>query len=363
MTEFCKEAFQISFTIEKILMGISEGKYGDSELSALKRMVKNPTVKPCMKCPHCYDYLFYLELFNKCFTRKISNKELKIELHEWEKVKLTDEVITNYPPDDTEKPHNMKAFHTNNDLIYLDQNLFSEYTKDEKLNLFVEELKNRDIQFVYSPSHIEEIYKIKSKKYYKIRIKAVTDITNNVLCVRGTDEYIFVTEDPEYSIKRIKLYDGTTEALEEHKLVSSKDRALYLKKYEDKNHKSDIGARDNIFFEISKDEFSDLMTYSNSIYYKNIDDFNNIDSITKLINAIYSLSYALDLLSYKIDKKDKKIRSSLHDIEHLIYASHTDNFITEDENLYLRAKQIFKVINSKTSVMNKKEFYKYYTIT
>jgi hypothetical protein len=74
-----------------------------------------------------------------------------------------------------------------------------------------------------------------------------------------------------------------------------------------------------------------------------------------VITAINALSKMLDLLGYKIDKKEKTKKSSLHDNEHLIYAFEADYFVTNDTNLLHRAKQIFKFMNAKVKVIDLNE--------
>lgn len=75
-------------------------------------------------------------------------------------------------------------------------------------------------------------------------------------------------------------------------------------------------------------------------------------------NRIHILYKAMDLLGFKKDKiqngKDRKVRSSRHDIEHILYASNADYFFTADKNMYYRAINIFRILKKRTIVTETK---------
>lgn len=52
----------------------------------------------------------------------------------------------------------------------------------------------------------------------------------------------------------------------------------------------------------------------------------------------------LDICGVKKDNSERKIRSSRLDIEHLLYASNAQIFVTDDGKLRCRAKNIFSVL-------------------
>ena len=65
----------------------------------------------------------------------------------------------------------------------------------------------------------------------------------------------------------------------------------------------------------------------------------------------------MDLYGYKIDKKVKD--GALYDPEHLCYALNSNYFITDDNRLNIRAKQIINFLKVDTKVFTYNEFISY----
>lgn len=70
----------------------------------------------------------------------------------------------------------------------------------------------------------------------------------------------------------------------------------------------------------------------------NCNDYNTINGF---IHNLYSV---IDICGFKKDNRKRQIRSSRLDIEHLLYASVADLFLTKDVKLRCRAKNIFGVL-------------------
>lgn len=350
------------YRIKGYLKGIVENKFNDSEINLIREdtwYVYNLNLKPCFECIHCCDYLFYKELLVKYFNGDMSKKILDSELAKRNMEKLFNEIFTHYPNDNENIPSNRENFKGDKEKIYLDQNIISMCVNDKNFKEYILFLKNKNYQFIYSPSHIEEIFKIKQKEDQEHFMNSIREITDNILCVKHGLDYIFVREDPVYSIKRIELYNGTTQAIEECKIITSKDRDRYLEKYNIRKHKIDLGKKeekDDILNDLNDEDFSELMTYSYTYKFKVKNDFKNIKSGNDFLHAIYTLSHALELLGYKIDKGERVIKSGVHDIEHLIYGAYSNYFVTNDDNFRLRAHQIYKFLGIKTKILNRKEF-------
>jgi predicted nucleic acid-binding protein len=351
----CENSFLVSYKVKHALQGVVDGRFQMDILPLIQHSdIEKTTVVPCKKCAACYDYEFYTDLFYKFHNKKIlSLKELKIELHKWRKIELEDEVRTHSVPKKTPE-FSATLVTTDKKIIYIDQNILSLYRNGGDFSLSIHNLKKQGVQFVYSPSHLEEIYKIEDKKDQNDFLNSIRNLTDNLLFIRSTKGYILVKEDPNFSLERIKNYTGTTEALEELKVVSSKDRELFLEKYNTEDHKKKVGQNNTLLARLSKEDFAELMHYSSSLFTK-ISEFKNINSKEMLIHAVHSLSVAFDLISYKTDKKERTIKSNIHDIEHLIYASHADYFVTRDKKLRNRAKQIFEVLGKNVIVLSKEE--------
>ena len=207
--------------------------------------------------------------------------------------------------------------------------------------------------FVY-PNSETLVYKIPDPKEKSLIIEALSELTDNTVILPEEDKNLFFKEDPLFGLNRIEKFDGSTEALEELRLVSSKDREIYLKKYNTHEHKLHIANNGDIFNSLAEDEFRELVSLSHSSLYEK-SSFKNITSRTTALHAIYTLSNMLDLLGYKVDKKEKTQKSSLHDIEHLIYGLDSDLFVTNDRKLQSRAIQIYKFMNLEVKVITLEE--------
>jgi hypothetical protein len=243
----CIKFYEPSKILESILFGIIENKSRDEILESISTfdamfdsldLIREDSTRPCMNCKSCHDFSFYLRTFmevkNGCSKEYLGN-----QLHHWKEFQLVDEALTFI----------MKESITENDFkaipvsitgikVYFDQNILSDYAKNEDIKNKILELKG-DISFFYSPSHLEETHKIPVEKDKNLVIQALSELTENtvILPVPKNDKNQFFKEDPTVGLNRIKKFDGSTSALESRKLLLSKDREMYLKKYETEKHK------------------------------------------------------------------------------------------------------------------------------
>lgn len=349
----CIKAHRASILIEEILNGFSTQKSPyemTTQFNELKEMDAT-NITPCLECAPCYDYLFYYGTLIKYHNKTLSPENLKHELHQWKKTQLRDAVLDRMEYSLQKEDFNAVNYSLAGVKVYFDQNVLSECAKSEPLQFKVNCLSyNNNLSFYYSPSHLEEINKIPDQETKKKIIDYIKKLTNNVTILPEIDSNGFYIEDPEFGLNRIAMYDGSTQVLEALMLESSKDRCLYLEKYDTNEHKSKIANNADIFNSLSDEDFRELISLSHSSLYRK-DNFKNIKSRDKLLHAIYTLSSALNLLGYKLDKKEKTIKSALHDIEHLIYASEADIFITNDAGLRARANQIYKFMGIQTKII------------
>lgn len=315
-------------------------------------------ITPCTECAPCHDFIFYSNTLKKVLNHAITAEALVRELHEWKKVQLTDKVLTHMHAILSKDDFNKVQTELTGIKIYLDQNVLSEYTENEKTKEIIKNLKSKkDVSFFYSPSNLEEIYKIPAAEKRDFVINALSELTEDSIILPEGDKNIFFKEHPSFGLRRISKYQGSTEALEELKVLSSKDRGIYLEKYNTNEHKQRIANNDDIFNSLDDDEFRELLSLCHSGLYEK-DSFKGIESRVLALHAIYTLSKILDLLGYKIDKKEKTQKSSLHDIEHLAYGLDSDLFVTNDHKLKCRAIQIYKFLNAGVKVIDMEELSK-----
>lgn len=317
----------------------------------------------CRDCASCYDYFFFSRTFDDFASGRDKDKEkLRISLHEWKKTQLRDEALTWLSHPRSAIDFNYEVFSTDDHLVYLDQNLVSDYSNDGNFHKVIEEIKAaRGITFLYSPSHLEEVNKVKNEEDVDRLLNAITALTGNVVVLPGQDKYFIAKENPSFSLARVRSYQGSSEALEDIRLISADDRSLFLKKYEDDTHKKRIGQSADIFNSLTDTEFSELMHHARCSMCDK-DSFKGLEIDKEFLHAVYSLYNALDLLSFKIDSSRRTIKSSTHDIEHLIYGGMANTFVTKDKNLYMRAKEIYGFMGIKVEVLLPQEFLENFSV-
>lgn len=240
-----------------------------------------------------------------------------------------------------------KEIATNAKLIYLDQNIISRIGDDE-INLL---MANDEYQFVYSPAHGEEVFRVINEESRCKLIKLVKALTLDRSVQPNTpDTPLMLCAEPfEHVVTRCSEDREATECVEKLKMEN-----IERNKEVDRNILISVNNSSCIFDAITDDEFRSLIKKSRSYppaYYKG--GFSNLKNHEDLNNAIYTLHNVMDVLNYKVDRNERAQRSSLYDIEHCKYASYCDFFVTEDKRLFHRAREIFHFIECNTRVINK----------
>lgn len=158
----------------------------------------------------------------------------------------------------------------------------------------------------------------------------------------------------------------STELAEKLKVLKSGDNELYYAKYDNENFRNKINNHDpenfltNYSAEINEILKSKGLSYSieqvKDGEYITYEDINS--KIHELYEAMDCIGFKRDNLSIKQDgtRNERKVRSSRHDIEHLLYAANADVFVTADARLYYRAVNIFKVLKKKVEVKRVRSF-------
>lgn len=232
--------------------------------------------------------------------------------------------------------------------------MLSDYDSNSSAYETINKLKKK-LDICYSPSHLEEINKTSSNDDVKRLLGKLTELTGNLIVLPDENGHFYAKEEPDYGLKRVNSYPGSTDAVENLKLMSAKERSLFLSKYDTELHKKVIGNNDNIFDSLSDEDFRELLFYTHSSFTSK-SSIKKYDGRDKLLHAVYTLFGMLDLLSYRVDSQERTIKSSAHDIEHIIYASEADYFVTKDKKLYQRTKQIYKFLDIKTTVLNHRNY-------
>ncbi|WP_404419325.1 hypothetical protein [Marinospirillum sp.] len=320
------------------------------EISALP----GTPVEPCFSCASCYDYVFYNKLLlNVANQKQMDRSSLEIELHKWKKIQLHDDILTSLKRSSRTK-FGYEKYLPNRKVVYFDQNMLSDYDNDVYVYETINRLK-KSFDICYSPSHLEEINKASTTDDVKRLLAKLTELTRNLVVLPSENGHFYAIEKPDYGLDRVNAYPGSTETVESLKFISSRERTLFLSKYDTEYHKKAIGNNDNIFDSLSDEDFHELLFFTRSSFATKSSMKEN-ESRNEFLHAVYTLFGMLDLLSYRVDSQERTIKSSAHDIEHVIYASEADYFITKDKKLYMRAKQVYKFLDIKTSVLNHRDY-------
>ncbi|HEU4788419.1 MAG TPA: hypothetical protein VFS71_01935 [Flavobacterium sp.] len=297
----------------------------------------------CWECPHCYDLRTYVKILFDFVNETMTLQEVEKKLQEWDKVKASDEIIDNIAI--PERKLNLTACDAVTGKIYYpDFNFIDEI---EKRDLF-EELKNKDLYFIYSPIHLEEVYRMKLP-YQEERIQTISKITSDNYILPMGNRLELHKLHPKYSYERVKDNPGISRALEKSKIVNSKDRDIFFTEIKNRLQR-EINNIQNVFDYISKTEFHKLLSFSG--YRFTVADFKKTNkSYDEILHMIYTLCSIMDNLSFNRDNKGRTLRSSVYDIEHLIYATKADFFVTGDKKLSNRAIEIYSYLELDIEVL------------
>lgn len=231
-------------------------------------------------------------------------------------------------------------------LLYFDNNIFIYLKENVPLNQ-IDKLTKK-YQFVYSPAHLEELANSIRKNNFEYNDKIKFDLyylsklTNNIEFLPHIDQGIIIrSESPYCPLKRvIKDFDGT--------VLSEQIEENFLKKRNKKEMKErflmKIG-KSNWYMEYQKEPKKEIFWEKHKSNYEFL--FTTLDEISALFDI-------LDTNPEPIEK----YRSHLHDTTHLIYATQSDVFITNDKKLGDKADKIYKFFGIPTKIIDYKYFLK-----
>lgn len=348
----CEKLGLISGIIENLLKEFSENKIDIIQLAItadalLRGHENNKFQDETLDCAACYDFNYYVKLLFETLENDGDLKILDYKLQVWANAKAEDLVLDNF------HFSNNEFFTTNipqisHRLYYFDFNIY-QHIEDRKLN---ESVKKKDITIVYSPAHLEEVYRMKNKHYEQLRIRTLSEITGDRVVLRKTKELKVYIEKPIHSFNRVLQNIPLSEAIENKRLTKNKDRIIFFKDIQDEKFKYITDDKD-VFKIIAEKDFNTLLNFSGCIL--STDDFQkDKKSYDEILHMIYSLYDVLDNVSFlneKVKKDGRAVKSSVYDIEHLIYATHCDYLVTADEKMARRAKQIYNFLKIHTQVI------------
>jgi hypothetical protein len=246
--------------------------------------------------------------------------------------------------------------------LYLDHNIISYLRKNEfqELNKKIDLLK-RNNKIIYSPAHIEEIAVSKLRhnmddKVINEELEFLSKLSNNCELIPTTRERLeLLNELPticfERVIKDYNIINDYAERIEHNVIVDANNNGLgepkEMNNIKPKDIFLNIEYKQEIVQSLIDEKIIEKNDYNEVLNWKFKDFRNKYYILEAYINLSANL---LEKIGY-FREKEKKSRSRMHDVSHIIYSSHCNIFITSDKNLYMKTKAIFSLLGIKTKVI------------
>lgn len=252
--------------------------------------------------------------------------------------------------------------------IYLDLNaivsiLSNKTTKRHCLTAAEE----KTISFVHSSYVVEDIA-VSNVMFVKEQIESLQELTKNQMTAIIDDEIIFATENIYDTLERVNLLRSMTQNFEHHKLIAT------IKHYHDH---PEFRRGETIYNTIAKDPLELFrkdaehmespalkllrFKFQDKPIIQELIESGSID-LSKKINrkeAIEQLLELCDFINFQTEaiklSNTSKIASSYRDNNHILHASITDYFVSDDEKLRQRAVFVYRTLGIATVVLSSKQ--------
>lgn len=272
--------------------------------------------------------------------------------------------------------------------IYLDHNIYIETLDQVDLYKFlIETKKKKGIRFLYSPAHIEEIYKVEANPNSRFRlrmnelIKNISNITDNYELFPTLSGIVIKKENLLECYKRVENFDTRQRVEEDSKVRFNQDKENYKKLLDESKKNKGISTIpfDKIWENnVVKSEIDNLNknvsafikdynnSYENTLFMlsgldrslsKNFSfkrdnfyflkkSFNDLECIIEILFRV------LNFCGYNAEKKEKTSISATHDVTHAIYATNADYLVSSDEKFVQKCKAVYYYLGVKTKVIH-----------
>lgn len=349
----------------------------------------------CERWETCPNSVNWLELMHstqvlKEYLKTKDCKELHINLSFWNRARATDNILS------TGLKVTSKDFQVQDILlyelegktvVYLDFGVYQVYENNEvfrtQLDTYVGMNK---IQFVYGPTHMEEVCRMSNSVYENKRRESISKICNDHEVLSVQNGFLKIVIEPvDICFARAKKLQDLNKCAEESEcarfetLEEQTCKMVGWDKRERDKHKKAISALTLIELFDPQNETIDNKTLNqifcgicgSSVPLEELKDYDKEErtfpEIREAVRLLYMLMNALGYHKNKIEKRtqftyealyptyDRKfyrtIRSGFYDVDHLCYASKCDYFVTCDYVLSLQAKEIYRYLGCKTHVI------------
>lgn len=269
--------------------------------------------------------------------------------------------------------------------VYLDHNIYIEALENKKFKKLLIKPKG-ELQCLYSPAHMEEIYKVEADKQSKYHLKMkqlkhlISSVSSNLEVLPTSTGLQIIKEPPVYCYLRVKKEDTRERVVKDSLIKLDRDRKHYKALVENDKHYSSISniepeeIWDNELVKNYIDNFNDnigniIVNYniskdviellSRGIDKRLPDDFcfqkGNYDKLQKKHNQLeYTIEILFNVLNYvgyHYEKEQRKAISGTHDISHAIYATKADVLLTMDYRFAQKCKAVYSFLGAKTTVI------------
>lgn len=270
--------------------------------------------------------------------------------------------------------------------LYLDHNIYIEALENLALQETLVELVNKVIQCLYSPAHIEEIYKVVANENSKYRnrmkdlICIIGKITSNMEILPTNTELVVKKENPTECYSRVSGMDTRKRVENDSYIKHIVDTDNYKKLLKEDKHNSSISNIEpekiwempivaEYIADFNKNIDIIINKYNNSLEVQmlsllNVDKRLPLNFCLKQGNfadlrvSHKQLEYTIEILfrilnfsGYCSEKSEQKSISGTHDVSHAIYATRSDILISMDWRFVQKCKAVYNFLNVGTSVI------------
>lgn len=350
---------------------------------------------PCGRwetCSHGVDWIELMYSFQtlKKYLGTKDREQLLIDLSTWNRARAADNILNtglktasrDFQIHDI-PPHELEG----KAVVYLDFGVYQVYEDNKGFRAHLDTYAEIEkIQFVYSPTHMEEVCRMGYSGYESKRRDSILKFCKDHEVLAVQDAPLKIALEPVcVCFARAKKLQNLNECAEESEcakfeaLEEQTCRLLGWDKKKFETHKAKISsfASAELFCSLNETIGSNILNQlfyaicGSSVPLEKFKDFckgeRTFSEIREAVRLLYMLMNALGYHKNKIEKRTqfthealyptynrkfyRTIRSGFYDVDHLSYASKCDYFVTCDRALSLQAEAIYHYLGCKTKVI------------
>lgn len=353
----------------------------------------------CMKCSEYVEYISCLQ-FLCDFIESRNQQKLQNDVFFWKMARNNDEIWNCSEALNMDQNIECTEVDLENHItVYLDFNVYQRYESDDKVKEFFKTLIQQDnIDIIYSGTHLEEVLRMGRKECETRRINSIQELTGGKIAVVGKDKKTTICiQDINQRLNQVMKYLEMNIAAEERECIVAEAREkLCLHEFTEQQDKAigssslreilsnlnQYGKKNELL--PSEEDINKILQYVGN-GNRNIREYmdalqNQGKEFIEMRTMIVSIATLLNILGLHGDKIKKKtdsnavypiyckdsfrtIRSGYYDNNHLVFATGCTYFVTTDDTLCKKAKEIYDFLGVDTKPILLKDFVKLEIIT